>query len=480
MNFKIKNLIKKKKIFNIISKLSKKLKYKSYLIGGYVRNYLIFKKKSYDIDIVTTGNSIILAKLFSKEIKTKNLFFFKRFKTAIVKYKNYNIEFVSTRKEYYNIYNNKPNIKIFKTIIEDQNRRDFTINSIAVSLNYKDYGNIIDTFNGLKDLKKKIIKTPINPDITFYDDPLRMIRAIRFATQLKFKIKENLILSIKKNIDRIRIISIERIIQEFNKIIISKKPSIGLKLMFKLGFLSIILPEFISLKNNDTLNGFSYKDNFKHTLKVIDNISKKTNNLWLKWATLLHDIGKPISKKYINNKGWTFYLHEIIGSNMVPKIFYRLKLPMKDNMKYVQKMIKYSSKPIYLSKKNVKINTIKKFILNIGKKNIKDIILLCYYDITTNNKKKKKKLKKNIKKLFKKIKKIIKYNNIDNKIKLPINGYDIIKIFNIKPCKKIGIIKNYIINSIKNGKIKNNYKNIYKLIVKKGKKLNLKIKNNEK
>ncbi|WGH26029.1 MAG: HD domain-containing protein [Candidatus Shikimatogenerans bostrichidophilus] len=472
LNFK-KNIIKNK-IFKIISKISNKLNFHTYLIGGYVRNFFLFKKHSLDIDIVTTGNSIILAKYFIKKILIKNLFIFKRFKTAIVKYKNYNIEFVSTRKEYYNIYNNKPKIKKLKNLFEDQLRRDFTINTIAISLNKKNYGKIIDPLNGLNDLKKKIIKTPIDPNITFYEDPLRMIRAIRFYTILKFNIDKNLIKSIKNNIDRIRIISIERIIQEFNKIILSKKPSIGLKLMFKLGFLNIILPELVSLKKEEKNKKFSYKDNFNHSLKVIDNISKKTDNLWLKWAALLHDIGKPVSKKFIYNKGWTFYLHEIIGSNMIPQIFYRLKLPIKKNMKYVQKIIKYSYKPIYLSKKNVKISTIKKFILEIGSKNIEDLILLCNSDITTKYKKKKKKLIKKVELLLNKIKKIQKIDKINN-IKLPINGNDIIRIFKIKPCKKIGIIKKYIINSIIKGKINNDYKSVYKLMIKKGKELNLKL-----
>ncbi|MDH3003796.1 MAG: hypothetical protein NHF95_00695 [Candidatus Shikimatogenerans sp. JK-2022] len=290
-----KKNIKKNKIFIIISNISYLLNYKTYLIGGYVRNYLLFNKKSYDIDIVTTGNSIILAKEFSKKLKIKNIFFFKRYKTAIVKYNNYNIEFVSTRKEYYNIYNNKPIVKIYKNIIEDQNRRDFTINTIAISLNKNNFCKIIDTFNGIKDIKNKIIKTPINPNITFYDDPLRIIRAIRFVSQLNFKLKNNILLAISNNIDRLRIISIERIIQEFNKIIITKKPSIGLKLMFKLKLLNLIIPEFITLNKKNKYNINIYKKNFKKTLKVIDIISKKKKkNLWLKWAILLHNIGKPL------------------------------------------------------------------------------------------------------------------------------------------------------------------------------------------
>ncbi|MDH3005033.1 MAG: HD domain-containing protein [Candidatus Shikimatogenerans sp. JK-2022] len=463
----ILNNFKKNKIFKIISNLSNKLNYKSYLIGGYVRNIFLNIFNNLDIDIVTTGDSLIIAKYFSYIISSKKIYIFKRYKTAIVKYKNINIEFVSTRKEFYNIYDNKPYIKKLKNIKDDQIRRDFTINTIAISLNKKNFGKIFDTFNGIKDIKNKIIKTPINPNITFYDDPLRMIRAIRFSTQFKFKIDNISKISIKKNLDRIRIISIERIIQEFNKILLCNKPSIGLKLMYKFGFLSIILPEFINLKGKDidNINGYSYKDNFIHTLKVLDKISKYTNNLWLRWATLLHDIGKPISKQYDVKKGWTLYKHEIIGSNMIPYIFHKLKLPMKNNLKYVQTIIKYSNLPIILSKENVKNTTIKKFIYKIGKKkiNIKDIITLCNCDITTNNKKKEKEMIYKVNKLYKKIKKIKDYDKIYN-FKIPITGHDIIKILNIKPSKNIGKIKNYIKNSILKGKIKNNYKEALNLI----------------
>ncbi|WGH25576.1 MAG: HD domain-containing protein [Candidatus Shikimatogenerans bostrichidophilus] len=461
------NNLKINKILKIISDLSNKLKYKTYLIGGFVRN-LFLKRKSYDIDIVTTGNSIKLAKIFIKKIKTKKIFIFKRFKTVIVKYKKYSFEFVSTRKEYYNLYNNKPKIKLLNSIKEDQNRRDFTINSIAISLNKKDYGKIIDKFNGIKDIKKKYIKTPRNPDKTLYEDPLRMIRAIRFSSEFCFKIDKNLKKSIIKNRDRIRIISIERIIQEFNKILLSKKPSIGLKLMNKFGFLYIILPEFVDLKNQEEKNGFSYKNNFIHTLKVLDKISKYSNNLWLRWATLLHDIGKPISKHYTKKKGWCFYYHEIIGSNMVPKIFYRLKLPMKNNMKYVQKIIKYSNKPTILSQFNVKNKTILKFIYKIKIKYIKNLLLLSYCDITTKNKFLKKEKIKKINKLYKKIKYLIKKKIYIKKI--PINGYDIMNYFKTNSSPKIGKIKKEILNKIKNNKVKNNYKDIFKLMIKIGKK----------
>ncbi|WGH27569.1 MAG: tRNA nucleotidyltransferase [Candidatus Shikimatogenerans bostrichidophilus] len=458
---KLNKILFKEKIFFYISIISKKLKYKTYLIGGYVRNYFLYKKKSFDIDIVTTGNSIKLAKFFAKKILSKNIFFFKRFKTAIVKYKNYNIEFVSTRKEYYNIYNNKPKVKIYKSIIEDQNRRDFTINSIAVSLNINSYGKIIDTFNGLNDLKKKIIKTPINPNKTFYDDPLRMIRAIRFSSQLNFKLKKNLRKSIIENIDRIRIVSIERIIQEFNKILLSKKPSIGLKLMLNFGFLSIILPEFIPFKNK--FKKFFYKNIFIHTLKVLDNIN--TNNLWLKWATLLQEIGKPICRKYIRKKGWKFKLYEIVSYNMVPKIFFRLKLPLNKNMKYVQNVIFYNRFFIKIFKKKNKKYIIKKIFLKLDFKIIKDILKLCYSNIIINNNKKNKKKFNKLLLIIKKIKK----KNID-KIKLYVNGNNIMKILNINSCKRVGIIKNKIINLIIKKKINN--KNINNTIININKKLN--------
>ncbi|BDT61580.1 MAG: tRNA nucleotidyltransferase [Flavobacteriales endosymbiont of Rhyzopertha dominica] len=467
-----KKLILNNKIFINISKISDKLKYKTYLIGGYVRNLLLFNIISYDIDIVTTGDSFLLAKYFSKKIITNKIFFFKRYKTAIIKYNNYNIEFVSTRKEYYNIYNNKPKIKILNSIIDDQKRRDFTINSIAICLNKKNFLKIIDKYNGIKDLKNKIIRTPINPNITFYEDPLRMIRAIRFSTQLNFNINKKIKISIINNIDRIRIIPIERIVQEFNKILLSKKPSIGLKLLLKYGFLSIILPELLAINKINNINNLIYKKNFKNILSIIDNIN--TNNIWLKWAILLKDIGKPISKKYIKNKKFTFKYNEIIASNMIPNIFHRLKLPMKNNMKYVQNIIKYNNILIKLSKKNINSNIIKKYIFKIGYNNIKDIFKLenSYINNVINNKNKKK-LKNNIINIFKKIKNINKKKNINN-IKLSINGNNIMKIFNIKKGEKVGIIKKYLFNLIFYEKIKNNYKDIYKFIKKKYNKLKLK------
>ncbi|WGH24935.1 MAG: HD domain-containing protein [Candidatus Shikimatogenerans bostrichidophilus] len=454
-----------KKIFKNLFFISKKFNFQIYIIGGYVRN-LLLNKSTKDIDIVTTGDSIKLAKIFFKLIKAKQIFFFKRYKTAIVKYKKYQIEFVSTRKEFYNIYNNKPYIKLLKNIKEDQKRRDFTINTIAINLSYKKIGEIIDPFNGINDIKNKIIKTPIDPDKIFFDDPLRMLRAIRFHTIFNFKIDKKIIYSILNNINRIRIIAIERIILEFNKILMANKPSQGLILMDKLGFLSIILPEFVELKKkiNNT------KNCFKHTLKVLDKICKFNKNLWFRWATLLHDIGKPISKKFYKNKGWTFYNHEIIGSNMIPYIFYKLKLPIKKNLKYIQTIIKYSNMPIILINKNIKIKTIRKFINKVGIKIIKDIILLSLYDITTKFKKKKYKQQKKIIKLYNTIIKIENEDKIYN-IKLSINGHDIINYFKIKPSKIVGIIKNKIKYKIIKGELKNKLNDIFKYMKKIGYKI---------
>ncbi|WGH24750.1 MAG: HD domain-containing protein [Candidatus Shikimatogenerans bostrichidophilus] len=468
---KILNLIKKNKIFTIISKLSDKLNYKTYIIGGFTRNIFINKKnKIFDIDIVTTGDSYILAKNFTNILSIKKIFVFKRFKTVIVNYNNINIEFVSTRKEYYNLYNNKPYVKKLNNINEDQKRRDFTINTIAINLNKKNFCKIIDPFNGIRDINKKIIKTPINPDKIYYDDPLRMIRAIRFATQLNFKISKKSLKSIKKNKYRLRIISIERINIEFNKIILSNKPSKGIKLMYKLGFLNMYLPELLDLNKVKIINGFTYKNNFKHTLKVIDKISKYSNNLWLKWATLLHDIGKPVSKKFDNKKGWTFYNHEIIGSNMINYIFYKLKLPIKKNIEYIKTIIKYSNISNILINKEVKVSTIRKFIYKIGYNNIKDLLLLSKCDITTSNYKLKKEKEKNIKKLYNNIKTINSKDNINN-IKLYINGNFIMKYFNIPQSKIIGIIKSKIKKHIIEGKINNTFKDSINLMKILGKKI---------
>lgn len=469
---KLNDLIIHNDIFKIISKCSIEINQKCYLIGGYVRDSIIGYKNPKDIDIVTEGDGILLAEKVLEKINSKNkLVLFKRFKTAMLKYQNYNIEFVSARKESYYNYSRNPIIQK-GTLEDDQNRRDFTINTLAVSLNTFNYGYLLDPFNGLNDIKNKIIKTPLNPEITYSDDPLRMFRAIRFATQLNFCIDKNSINSIKNNINRVKIISIERIMEEFKKILLSKKPSIGINLLYNTGLLKIILPELTLLKGVEEKDGFTHKDNFYHTLEVLDNISIKSDILNLRWVALLHDIGKVPTKKYIPNIGWTFYSHEFIGSKMIPNIFRRLKLPLGNSMKYIQKIIKYSSRPIALIEKNATDSAVRRLIFEMGD-DLEDLITLCKSDITTKNLIKNKKYNENFSLVLNKI------NNLKDKDKIrnwksPLSGFDIMNIFNIKSCVKIGVIKNSLKEAILEGKILNEKISALKFVLKKGKELGLK------
>ncbi len=377
------------KIFHIISLSAQKIKQDSYVVGGYVRDFLLGNIKPKDLDILTIGEGEKLAKEVSKYVKTyTKIKIFKRFGTAMLEYDNQKIEFVGSRKESYHFSSRNPFIE-FGSLQDDQNRRDFTINTLAISLNRNDYGKLIDPFGGLEDLKKKILRTPLNSDITYSDDPLRMMRAIRFATQLKFIIEEYSFKSIQKNKNRINIVSTERIIEEFNKILLSKKPSIGLLLLCKSGLLSIILPELICLKGIEEKNGYKHKDNFYHTLQVVDNISKEKNNsLWLRWAALLHDIGKAYTKKFLPKIGWSFHSHEFVGYKMVENIFKRLKLPKGITMKYVKKMIQHSYRPIALIGNSTRDSAIRRLLFDMGE-DIEDLMKLSIADITTNNVKKK-------------------------------------------------------------------------------------------
>ncbi|WP_185871792.1 CCA tRNA nucleotidyltransferase [Blattabacterium cuenoti] len=463
-----------KKIFHIVSISSQKIKQNSYVIGGYVRDFLLGKVQSRDLDILTIGEGIRLAKEVSKNIVSYHpkIRIFKRFGTAMLEYDNQKIEFVGSRKESYHFYSRKPVIEL-GSLQDDQNRRDFTINTLAISLNHNNYGELIDPFGGLSDLKKKILKTPLDANITYSDDPLRMMRAIRFATQLQFNIEKYSFQSIKKNKDRINIVSTERIIEEFNKILLSEKPSIGLFLLYKSELLSIILPELVSLKGIEEKNGYKHKDNFYHTLQVVDNISKeKDNSLWLRWVALLHDIGKTYTKKFIPRIGWSFHDHEFVGSKMVKNIFQRLKLPKGSSMKYVKKMIQYSYRPIALIGYNSSDSAIRRFIFDIGN-DLEDLMKLCIADITTNNMERKNQYEKNIYLLMERIRNLEKKDKIKN-WKSPISGNDIMKAFHIYPCKKIGIIKNFVKDSILEGKISNNFHSAYILMLKKGEELGLK------
>ncbi|WP_185856300.1 CCA tRNA nucleotidyltransferase [Blattabacterium cuenoti] len=471
--------LQNKKIFRIVRDSSKKIQQDCYVVGGYVRDFLLGKNDSKDLDILTIGEAIPLAQEVSKHITpSPKINVFKRFGTAMLEYNNQKIEFVGSRKESYSFHSRNPVIE-FGSLQDDQKRRDFTINALAISLNENNYGELIDPFGGFLDLKKKILKTPLNSDITYSDDPLRMMRAIRFATQLKFFIEKSSFLSIIKNKNRINIVSTERIVEEFNKILLSKNPSIGLFLLYKSGLLSIILPELTLLKGIEKKNGYKHKDNFYHTLQVLDNISQEeTSSLWLRWSALLHDIGKFYTKKFLPNIGWCFHSHEFVGSKMVPNIFQRLKLSKGIHMKYVKKIIQNSYRPVALIEKNTSDSAIRRLLFDMGK-DIGDLIKLCIADITTKNVERKNKYKRNFHSLMKRIKELEKKDRIKN-WKSPISGNDIMKAFHINPCRKIGIIKDFIKESILEGIIPNEFDSAYFIMLKKGEELGLKKKDENK
>ena len=441
-----------------------------YLVGGFVRD-LILNRKNKDIDVMVVGNGIDFAKLISKKLN-KKLQIFKNFGTAMLKTDNYDIEFVGARKESYSKDSRNPVVEQ-GTLVEDLSRRDFTINSLAISLNKKNYGEIIDLFSGRADIDKKIIRTPLDPKTTFHDDPLRMMRAARFASQLDFLVDKNNLEFIKSENKRIEIISKERINDELNKILMSKKPSVGLKVLKESGLLELILPEICDLQGIDEIEGKTHKDNFYHTLKVLDNICKNTENLWLRWVALLHDIGKPKTKKFNKKIGWTFHGHEYVGSKMVDKIFRRLKLPLNEKLKYIKKLILLSSRPIVLSLENITDSAVRRLIFDAGD-DIDDLLTLCEADITTKNEHLQKKYLNNFKIVREKIKIVEERDQIRN-FQPPISGEEIMSSFGLKPCKEIGIIKEYIKEAILNGVISNSYDEAKELMYKKAKSLGLKI-----
>jgi putative nucleotidyltransferase with HDIG domain len=462
----------KKPIFKIISDCSESLNVPSYVVGGYVRDIILSGKKSNDIDIVAIGDGIELAKAVSNALPNKpKVSVYKTYGTAMICHNNIDLEFVGARRESYQ--KNSRNPKVFTGSIEDdQKRRDFTINALAISLNKVDYGKILDPFDGIKDLNRKRIITPLDPNITFSDDPLRMLRAIRFASQLNFKVDDNCIDAIKKNSKRIKIITKERIVVELNKILECSKPSIGFKLLEKTNLLDLILPELTALKGVDEIEGQSHKDNFYHTLEVVDNISIKTNNVWLRWTALLHDIGKAPTKKFSDKVGWTFHGHELKGSKMVYQIFKRLKMPLNDKMKYVQKLVFLSSRPIAISGNNITDAAVRRLVYDAGE-NIDDLITLCEADITTKNPKKFRLYHNNFKIVRKKMVEVEERDRIRN-FQPPISGEEIMNVFELKPCREIGIIKEFIKEAILDGDIPNNKKAAYDLMVKKGTQLGLK------
>ena len=460
-----------KPIFKIVAEASSLLNIESYVIGGYVRDFILNRSNSKDIDIVTVGSGIDLAKKVSSLIPSQpKVSIFKNYGTAMLKTDEIKLEFVGARKESYQKTSRNPAIEE-GTLEDDQNRRDFSINAMALSLNDYNFGELLDPFNGVNDLKNKIIRTPLDPDITFCDDPLRMLRAIRFATQLQFRIEDQSFKSIEKNAKRITIISTERIVDELHKILASPKPSIGFAILNKVNLLTLILPELSNLKGVDNIEGQRHKDNFWHTLEVVDNIAKTTDDLWLRWAALLHDIGKASTKNFDKKIGWTFHGHELVGSKMVYKLFKRLKMPLNEKMKFVQKMVFMSARPIVIAS-DVTDSAVRRLVFDAGD-HIEDLMTLCEADITTKNPEKFKKYHENFRRVRAKITEVEERDHIRN-FQPPISGEEIIKTFNLKPSKEIGIIKDAIKEAILEGKISNEYIPAKEFMLQKGKELGLK------
>lgn len=448
------NLLKSKRIFETISNVGNEIGQDAFVIGGYVRDQLL-NRETKDIDIVAIGSGIDFAKKTAKKLKSSPIKVFKSFGTAMIIVDDIEIQFVGARKESYRSNSRNPKVET-GTFEEDQKRRDFTINALAISLNNKDYGQLIDPFNGLNDLKNKILKTPLDPNLTFSDDPLRMMRAIRFSSQLDFKIEKETLNAISKNADRIEIVAQERITEELNKIILSKRPSSGLKLLEETGLLKIIFPEFQLLKGIENINGKSHKDNFYHTLKVLDNILQFSNgNLWLRWAALLHDIAKPNTKRFNSTQGWTFHGHEDKGARMVPSIFRKLKLPLDNKMKYVQKLVLLHLRPISLTNESITDSALRRLLFEAGDE-LEDLMILCKSDITSKNKEKKIKYLNRFENVKEKLRDLEDRDKIKN-WQPPIDGIEIMDTFNIKPCKEVGILKESIKNAILDGIIKNSY-----------------------
>ena len=464
------NLLKSKRIFETISNVVNEIGQDAFVIGGYVRDQLL-NRETKDIDIVAIGSGIDFAKKTAKKLKSSPIKVFKSFGTAMIIVDDIEVQFVGARKESYRSNSRNPKVET-GTFEEDQKRRDFTINALAISLNSKDYGQLIDPFNGLNDLKNKILKTPLDPDLTFSDDPLRMMRAIRFSSQLNFKIEKETLNAISKNTDRIKIVAQERITEELNKIILSNRPSSGFKLLEETGLLKIIFPEFQLLKGIENINGKSHKDNFYHTLKVLDNILPFTKgNLWLRWAALLHDIAKPNTKRFNSTQGWTFHGHEDKGARMVPSIFRKLKLPLDNKMKYVQKLVLLHLRPISLTNESITDSALRRLLFEAGD-DLEDLMTLCKSDITSKNKEKKIKYLNRFENVKEKLRDLEDRDKIKN-WQPPIDGKEIMNTFNIKPCKEVGILKESIKNAILDGIIKNSYEDAKEYMLTKAKEIGL-------
>ncbi|WP_299278149.1 HD domain-containing protein [uncultured Psychroserpens sp.] len=459
-------------IFEVITTSAKELGLDTYVIGGFVRDYMLNRGKHKDIDVVAIGSGIALAKQVSKNLPNQpKVQVFKTYGTAMLVYEGMDIEFVGARKESYTENSRNPIVEN-GTLQDDQNRRDFTINAMALNLSEAHFGELLDPFNGVQDLKGKIIRTPLDPAITYSDDPLRMMRAIRFATQLNFTIEAKSLEAISEHNHRINIITKERIVVELNKILESDKPSIGFLHLEKTGLLKSIMPELTALKGIDEVEGQTHKDNFYHTLEVVDNIAKTTDNLWLRWAALLHDIGKAPTKKFSKKIGWTFHAHEFEGAKMVYHLFKRLKMPLNDKMKFVQKMVFMSSRPIVLAQDIVTDSAVRRLVFDAGDY-VEDLMTLCEADITTKNPKKFNKYHNNFKIVRQKIEEVEARDHVRN-FQPPISGEEIMKTFNLKPSREIGQIKEVIKEAILEGEIPNDYNAAFELMLKAGEKLGLK------
>lgn len=459
-------------IFKIITQASRELGIDCYVIGGFVRDYLLQRDFKKDIDIVAIGSGIDLALKVSELLPNKpKVQVFKTYGTAMLRYKEIDIEFVGARKESYNHESRNPIVEN-GTLEDDQKRRDFTINALAFSLNESSFGELIDPFNGLSDLENKIIKTPLNPDITYSDDPLRMMRAIRFASQLHFEIESESLEAIQRNNERIKIITGERIVDELNKILSTDKPSIGFLHLYKTGILDIILPELTALNNVEEIEGQTHKNNFYHTLEVVDNICPNTNDVWLRWAALLHDIGKAPTKKFNKKQGWTFHGHEFLGGKMVKKIFERLHMPLNNKLKFVQKMVMMSSRPIVLSEDIVTDSAVRRLVFDAGE-DVDDLMTLCEADITTKNPAKFKKYHNNFDIVRRKIIEVEERDKVRN-FQPPISGEEIMELFNLKPSREIGVLKEAVKEAILEGEIANEYQSAYDFVIAKATKMGLK------
>ncbi len=459
------------KIFKIISQAAQELNLECYVIGGFVRDILLDRNHKKDIDIVAVGSGIELALKVSELLSNKpKVQIFKNYGTAMLRYKEMDIEFVGARKESYTHDSRNPLVEN-GTLKDDQERRDFTINAMAFSLNSENFGDLVDPFNGVADLENKLLKTPLDPDITYSDDPLRMMRAIRFATQLNFEIESGSLSSIAKNKDRINIISGERIVDELNKILSSEKPSIGFLHLYQTGLLDLILPELTALNNVEEVEGHTHKNNFYHTLEVVDNICPNTEDVWLRWAALLHDIGKAPTKRFNKKQGWTFHGHEFLGGKMVKKIFERLHMPLNQKMKFVQKMVMMSSRPIVIAEDIVTDSAVRRLVFDAGE-DVDSLMTLCKADITTKNPKKFQKYHKNFDIVKQKIVEVEEKDRV-RVFQPPISGEEIMELFRLKPGREIGVLKEAVKEAILEGEIPNEYEPAKEFVLKRAEKMGL-------